>query len=940
MDACNGRLHIGPVDAIINDHTEFKHGMEWATNRSENSERLPLLTTKLHIARTRPDAVPRPRLVARLNGGCRGRLTIVSAPAGFGKTTLLSEWAHVSRQNVAWMSIDEGDNIPVRFWTYFVGGLQRLRAGIGASALESLYSLQPPPIEVILTTLINDLAQMPGELVLVLDDYHAIDLEPIHAALSFFIEHMPAQVHLIITSRVEPPLRTTRLRAHGELTEIRAADLRFTPQEAAELLKNIAGAELTVEDIGRLTTRMEGWGAGLQLAGLAMQGRRHANGTLRAVTGTHRYVADYIIMEILERQPDAIRAFLLRTSILDRLSGPLCDAVTGGQGSEEMLRRLERANLFISPVEDEEEWYRYHNLFAEVLRERLRQLFPAEVEALHRRASVWYQEHGFTAEAIHHLLKGGDAEQALRLAELCVESLLATGRLDVILQWREAFPAAEIRNRPRLALAFAWALVLSGQSAAAETYMEYCRRFARPDPNDGLSDLAGHLDTLSTFLASAKTTAEPAEEPVRRPSIPTSSSTTPIFSLDVEDRAGAAAEQEEEETDNSARQPDPRGRFGLAEALPRMARLQMSMGRLRAAMKTFQQAMELFDDMAGDEWRSLAACHIGIGEIYYERNDLDNAMVHVTEALNLGREGQDTVLIHDVRALLARLHQARGDIDGAMDTIAEAEDLLATADDAGPFLNSLAALRTQALLAQGNAQAANRWAQECGAERASYSTETERFRQLTLAETALAQYRAEDVLEILSPLLAMAEPRELNNTIIRGLVLQALAFDQEGDSGQALASLARALRLAEPEGYMRPFIDEGAPLVRLLRLLRESQRESEEENPLEVDVEYLDRLLSASGLAPRKMEWETHTNGNNEPAYQGPSIIHDLLTPISEREIEVLKLISEGKTNASIADSLFISLSTVKTHINNLYSKLGVESRTQALARAREIQLL
>lgn len=930
---------FGPVDAIINDHTEFKHGMEWATNRSENSERLPLLTTKLHIARTRPDAVPRPRLVARLNEGCRRRLTIVSAPAGFGKTTLLSEWAHFSRQNVAWMSIDEGDNIPVRFWTYFVGALQRLRAGIGASSLESLYSLQPPPIEVILTTLINDLAQMPGELVLVLDDYHAIDLEPIHAALSFFIEHMPAQVHLVITSRVEPPLRTTRLRAHGELTEIRAADLRFTPQEAVELLKNIAGAELTAEDISRLAARMEGWGAGLQLAGLAMQGRKHTNGTLRAVTGTHRYVADYIIMEILERQPDAIRAFLLRTSILDRLSAPLCDAVIGGQGSEEMLRRLERANLFISPVEDDEEWYRYHNLFTEVLRERLRQLFPTEVEVLHRRASAWYQEQGLMAEAIHHLLKGGDTEQALRFAELCVENMLAAGRLETLLQWRDAFPAAEIRNRPRLALAFAWALVLSGQAAAAETYLEYCRRFARPDPNDGLSDLAGHLDTLNTFLASTKVTTEPVEEPARRPSAP-SSSATPIFSLDVEDRSAAVGEQEEPEADTTARQPDTRGRFGLAEALPRMARLQMGMGRLRAAMKTFQQAMDMFDDMAGDEWRSLAACHIGIGEIYYQRNDLDNAMVHVTEALNLSRQGHDTMIIHDVHALLARLHQARGDIDGALDAIAQAEELLASVDDAAPFLASLATCRTQALLAQGNVQAANRWAQEYGTERALYSTEAERFQQLTLAETALAQFRAEEALELLAPLLSMAEPKELNDTIIRTLILQALAFDQQGDSSQAIAVLARALRLAEPEGYLRPFIEEGAPVTRLLRLLRESQRESDEENPLEVDTEYLDGLLAASGMTPRKMEWEMTTNGSSEGSYQGPVNINDLLTPISEREIEVLKLISEGKTNASIADSLFISLSTVKTHINNLYSKLGVESRTQALARAREIQLL
>lgn len=923
--------------------------MEWATSRSENSERLPLLTTKLHVVRTRPDAVPRPRLLAKLDEGCRRKLTIVSAPAGFGKTTLLGEWAHSGRQNVAWMSIDEGDNIPVRFWTYFIGALQRLRAGIGAAAVDSLYSLQPPPIEVILTSLINDLALMPGEIALVLDDYHAIDLEPIHSALSFFIEHIPSQIHLIITSRTEPPLKVTRLRARGDLAEIRAADLRFTPLEAAELLANVAGSEISTEDISRLAAQTEGWGAGLQLTGLAMQGRRHANGTLRAVTGTHRYVADYIIMEILERQPDAIRSFLLRTSILDRLNGSLCDAVTLGQGGEEMLRKLERANLFICPLEEDEEWYRYHNLFAEVLRERLRQLFPAEVEALHRRASMWYQEQGLMQEAIQHMLKGNDIEQAIRLAEMNAEQMLATGRLEPILQWREVFPVEEVRQRPRLALAFAWALVLSAQPAAAEIYIEYCQRYIEPDPNDGLSDITGHITTLSAFLAASRTAAEHAPDLPEKPErqVPGSTSSR-IFNLETVSRSGEPAEAESPEASQQPTQAERRERFGLAEALPRMARLQMNMGQLQAALETYQQAMDQADGSSpADDWRSLARCHTGLGEIFYERNDLDNATLHMSEALKLSKHGYEPAIIHDAYTLLGCLHHARGDMDGTFDAITEAEHLLQSSEDTESLLLSLATHRIRAAIAQGNVQAAVHWAQERRLDRTAFSSEPDRLRQLVLAKTALSQYRPEEALELLAPLLQFAEMRGLNDALIRGLVLQALAFDQQGDAEQAYSALMSALRLAEPEGYVRTFTDEGLPVLHLLRALRDLCDIEDSERRPAIGTAYLDKLLDAFGVATKR-DWEMTgrrssaetTGSGGNVAHPESSAMHELLTPVSEREIEVLKLISEGKTNSSIADSLFISLSTVKTHINNLYSKLGVESRTQALARAREFHLI
>lgn len=936
-----------PYEQTIMTTLNFGHGMEWATNRSENSERLPLLATKLHAARTRPDVVSRPRLAARLDEGCRRKLTIVSAPAGFGKTTLLSQWANSSKQNVAWMSLDEGDNIPVRFWTYFIGSLQRLRAGIGASALESLYLLQPPPTEVILTALINDLTQMPGEIALVLDDYHTIELEPIHAALAFFIDHMPAQMHMFIASRMDPRLQVTRLRARGELIEIRAADLRFTHREATELLENVAGKELSADEISRLVAQTEGWGACLQLTGLAMQGRRHANGRLRALTGTHRYVADYILTEILDRQPEPIRSFLLKTSILDRLNGSLCNAVLGMDGGEEMLPSLEQANLFLTLIEEDEdeEWYRYHGLFAEVLRDRLRQLYPLEMQALHLRASQWFEHHGYAQEAIQHLLKGGETEQAIRLAERNVETLLATGKLDAILQWREAFPAEQIQNRPRLALAFAWALVLSGQFDAADTYLDYCRRFVQPDPHDGLSDIPAHLATLHSFLATSRVATERAQtetEEIPRSRSGVSAFSAPIFNLEPGHQVRRGTPQKEQEIETGAKIREHHERFGLIEALPRMARLQITMGQLRASAGTYQQAMAHFDEHPGavaQEWRSLALCHTGLGEIYYQRNELDVAMRHLAEALKLCRLGSDAAVIHDSYTLLARMHQARGDTDGALDAIAEAEELLKTAGGTGQSMLWLPAHTAQIHLMQGNIQAAVRWALEQPSERPLYIDEMECFQQITLARVALAQYKTEMAIAILTPLLEIAEIRGWNHSRIYGLALQALALEQQGDTDQAILALVRALALAEPEGYIRAFVDEGTPMMRLLRRLRESRESEEAESLTEIGVDYIDRILAALGVSSRG-EWESVRRNGSTPSSHTAIPSASLLTPVSEREVEVLQLIAEGKTNASIAEQLYISISTVKTHINNLYSKLGVESRTQALARAKELHLL
>ncbi|MEI6451872.1 MAG: AAA family ATPase, partial [Actinomycetes bacterium] len=464
----------------------------------------PILATKLSVPPSRPNAVLRSRLIERLDEGLQGRLILVSAPAGFGKTTMISEWAAGCRRlepevRPAWLSLDEGDSDPARFMTYLVAALQTVAADVGEGALGMLQSPQPPPTEAVLTALLNEITTLPHGVVLVLDDYHVVDSEPVDHALAFLLEHLPPQMHLVIATREDPHLPLARWRARGQLTELRAADLRFTPSEAAEFLNRVMSLDLSAEDITALETRTEGWIAGLQLAALSIQGRSDAAGFIRTFAGSHRFVLDYLVEEVLQRQPERARSFLLQTAILDTLCGALCDAVTGQKHGKGTLERLERDNLFVVPLDEERRWYRYHHLFADVLQAYLLEEQPDHLPALHRRASEWYEENGSRSDAIRHALCAKDFGWAADLIELAAPMTEDTSQAATWLKWASALPDELIRSRPVLGVWFAWALMGSGELETAEAWLREAERWLKPgtsEPNGVVDE-----DQLRSLLA-------------------------------------------------------------------------------------------------------------------------------------------------------------------------------------------------------------------------------------------------------------------------------------------------------------------------------------------------------------------------------------------------------------------------------------------------------
>ena len=440
----------------------------------------PLLETKLYVPKWRTGLVPRARLIERLNRGAERKLTPVSAPAGFGKSTVLAEWVArtpASERPAAWVSLDQSDNDPALFWAYFIAALQTVQSAVGKSALSLLHSPQPPPIESVLTILINEINAIQDDFALILDDYHVIDAELVHVAVTFLVDHLPPQMHLVIASRSDPPLPLARLRGRGELTELRAADLRFTPDEAAAFLNDVMGLSLSAGDVAALEARTEGWIAGLQLAALSMRGREDVPGFIRAFAGDDRYIADYLVEEVLQRQPERVRSFLLQTSVLDRLSGPLCDAVTAQEDGKGTLESLERGNLFVVPLDDKRQWYRYHHLFADVLQAHSIEEQPDRVPTLHRRASEWYEQNGLPADAVRHALAGEDFERAAGLVELAALAMLGSSQEPTLLEWLKALPDELVRARPVLSVYYAFVSFVGEGFEAAEARLRDAERW-------------------------------------------------------------------------------------------------------------------------------------------------------------------------------------------------------------------------------------------------------------------------------------------------------------------------------------------------------------------------------------------------------------------------------------------------------------------------------
>jgi LuxR family maltose regulon positive regulatory protein len=910
---------------------------------------MAILATKLYIPPHRARVVLRPRLIERLNESLSEgyKLTLISAPAGFGKTTLVSGWVANCDQKVAWLSLDEGDNDPTRFLTYIVAALQTIMANIGKGVLAILQSPQPPPTEVILTALLNEITTIPDNFVLVLDDYHLIDAKPVDETLTFLLEHLPPQMHLVIATREDPHLPLARLRARGQLTELRADDLRFTPAEAAEFLCQVMGLSLSTEDLASLEIRTEGWIAGLQLAALSMQGNKDVSGFIQKFAGDHRYIVDYLVEEVLQSQPEPIRRFLLQTAILDRLNGSLCDAVTTLEGGSARLEALQRGNFFVIPLDDKRNWYRYHHLFAEVLHIHLMAEQPDQVSTLHRRASEWYEHNGSAADAIRHALAAEDFARAADLIELVMPTMNRSRQFATLLGWLKALPDGLVRVRPVLSTWYASVSMSSGELGGVEPRLRDAERWldttadrhARPEtPAAGMvvvdeeefHRLPGMIALIRAGQALARGDMPETVKNARR-----------VLDLAPEDdllMLGGAASQlglaawtsGDLET---ARRMTAEGMANLRLAgyiSPAiggsivLADIQIAQGNLHEAMTTYERGLQWATEPGAPVLQGAADMYVGMSALQREHNDLKTATQHLLTSQALGELAGLPQNPYRWCAAMARIREAEGDLDGALDLLDQAERLYD--GNFSPNVRPIATRKTRVWVLKGRLGEALGWAREQGLSVENELSYLHEFEHITLARVLLACYQRDradssisGVQGLLVRLLKAAEEGGRVGSVIEILLLQALAYHAQGDLPAALLHLQHALMLAEPEGYVRMFLDEGSSMMQLIR----------EAAAHEIMPGYTDKLLAAFEAEKRKSE----DKPDLPPA-------QPLIEQLSQRELKILQLIAQGLSNREIGERLFLALDTVKGHNRKIFDKLQVQSRTEAVARARELGLL
>jgi LuxR family transcriptional regulator, maltose regulon positive regulatory protein len=905
----------------------------------------PLLLSKLSVPASSRSLVARTSLSERIEQGLEGRLTVIAAPAGFGKSTLLSSWAAASASGgrlVAWLSLDSRDNDPARFWRYFLTALSRLQPACGQTALALLRSPQAPPIVTILTTVLNDLHALAADVTFVLDDYHIIESRDIHEAMIFLLQSLPRRMHLIIATRADPPFPLSRLRERGELFELRAHDLRFGSEHAMTYFNDAMGLDLSDRQVSELVARTEGWVGGLQMAALAMRDHEDIPGFIAAFSGSNRYVMDYLAEEVLARQPETERTFLLTTSILDRMCSSLCEVVTGNCDSQEILERLERANLFLNPLDDVRDWYCYHQLFADVLYRRLQQEHPDLISGLHRKASAWFEGRGLMLDAIPHALVGQDLARAIRLIESAGMPIVLDQQVQTVIMWIDSLPDVLVRERPILHTLRALALVFSNRPDEAEASLQAAERCLNTKPHtDEARAVLGRVAVIRTAIARFSGDVGRAVSLGHQAlQLLPDSNATSIERVAAKSNIGLSY-QVTGEVNADAERPleEAIAAFSAAGALVpllnfinRLGRLRMMQGRLKAAAATYQTAAEVVSGPDGRRGAvETAGYHVGLGLIHLQWNDLDSAERHLMRAVELiaGVFTVEADVVTDGYLYLARLQQARGQPAAARATLDEFDSLARHRDFFPLLLDRGEAEQARLALRKSDLPAAIGWAETRGpeAEDADYRREDQ---HLTLARVLLAQGRLPEMesclgeaLVLLDRLLEAAERGGRFNSVIEIMTLRALA-EQAQHKPDAVIPLERALRLAEPEGYIRVFVEEGLPMATLLAELLKSLRRKAQGAQYNSLLSYVRRLLLAF-----------ETPGGPAAAGHQP-----LVDPLTARELEVLELLAIGLSNRDIAARLFVATSTVKSYTNSIFRRLGVGSRTEAVAEARAQQLL
>ncbi len=879
----------------------------------------PLLQTKVFIPREGPHLVSRPRLIERLSEQTERKLTLVSAPAGFGKTTVIGEWLAASDKPFAWLSLDSADNDPHRLLSYLALTLQQIDKQIGVGVRTALDSSSPPPLNYLLTELINDIAVTEDAFTLVLDDYHVIESQEVHDAIDYILDHMPPNMHLGITSRIDPPLALARLRVRGQMIELRAADLRFTVDEAASFLNDSMGVELSAEDVAILEKRTEGWIASLQLAALSLQSRTDKHQFVEAFSGSHRHIIDYLVDEVMSAQTDEERDFLLGTSILEQLHAPLCDELLGITNSQQQLDKFDRENMFLVSLDDQRSWFRYHHLFSEFLSQRLSERGPEEVARLHLRAVNWMTANGYVEQAFNHAIAAKEFETAADIIEPVAMDMVWKGQVAALLKWTAVIPDAVIDQRPRLLLSQIWASLWSIDRSGVLPLIERLSK-AIPGIDDpkGKAEIEGNLKFIratidrdsSDFGAGIEFSKEILDL------IPDGGLHFRAlvefgrgYELYVMGRHGEAiASMREAQEVGPKAQP-----YMVLSAMSWLGKIEEHKGNLAEAAKLYHSVITHAAEIGGISPLPVGGYgHVGTGRIQYEKNDLEEAETSIVRGVMIGEQAHEIGTMMLGYLALVKLRLVQGRFDDAADVMQKTHDLAPEAMlpvEVGQ-LDSWSALVS---LTKGDREAASKWADGALKQSSEYQFMRQASDQ-NLVRILVGLDRAAEAIPIIERTLEGAETDDRTGDVVAILALMAIAHDKAGQKDEAIATLVRAVKLAEPAGYMRTFIDEGEAMADLLRAV--------------VGVGsltgYLRKLIDGFGALSR----------------QTAEVSQYMVDPLSDREIEVLGHIAEGLKYQEIADQLIVSLNTVRFHTRNVYSKLQVNSRTDAINKGRELELI